>query len=510
MGTPVVIASDLGSSGCKTVAVESNGKVIASSMVEYPTFYPRPGWAEQNPDDWYRGFCVTVRDVLSKGKVSPRDVAGVGIVGVTHTVVFMGDDDRPLLSSILIFDNRSQPQVEKILQQWGDEVRERMLNVVTPVWSWPQMLWVRENRPEVWKRIRYVFFQKDYVRHRLAPSMATDVIDASGSLLFDPIQEEWIEPFYKDLGLSLSQLPRLHQPFEIVARVSKRGSVDTGLLEGTPVIAGTTDTAAEVFGAGCVRPGATVIKLASVGRIAVVTERPAKDFHLLNYRHVIGGLWYPGTASKYAASAYKWLRGILWSETKGSEAYHLMDRSAAKTRPGAGGVIFHPHLMGEWAPYWDESMRGDFIGLTARHGRGHLTRAVLEGVAFALRDALEEMERLGLEAKDIRLIGQGAKSNIWSGIVSDVLDRVLKVPEQTDAAYGAALITAMGMGLIESDPDKLESIVKIDREVAPDKHNVSIYSNLFDIYRYTDKVLRPAFALLHQFDLQRGDGKEQR
>ena len=506
MGSPIVIASDLGSSSCKTVAVDPSGNVLASSLVEYPTFYPQPGWAEQNPDDWYKGFCVTVRDVLDKVKASPEDVIGVGIVGVTHTVVFMGDDDRPLLPSILIFDNRSQPQVDKILQQWGDEVRERTLNVLTPVWSWPQLLWVRENRPDIWGRVQYIFFQKDYVRHRLAPSVATDVIDASGSSLFDPIKEEWIESFYRDLGLSLSQLPRVHKPSEIIARVSKRGSEDTGLLEGTPVIAGTTDTAAEVFGAGCIRPGSTVIKLASVGRIAVVTERPASDFHLLNYRHVIDGLWYPGTASKYAASAYKWRKGILWSELEGSEVYHLMDKAAARIRPGAGGLIFHPHLMGEWAPYWDESMRGDFIGLTARHSREHLTRAVLEGVAFALRDALEEMEGLGLEAKDIRLIGQGAKSDIWSEIVSDVLDRILKVPEQIDAAYGAALITAIGMGLIEPDPERLDSIVKINRVITPNEHNVSHYSDLFEVYRYTDKALRPAFGLLHRFDLR--DEKE--
>jgi xylulokinase len=223
-------------------------------------------------------------------------------------VVFLDEQDHPLCRTILIFDDRSTTQVRDILDRWGDAVWERTLNEVSTVWTWPQMLWIREHRPEVWRATRRILFQKDYVRHRLAPSPVTDVIDAGGTLLFDPIQEEWIEPFCQDLELDPSWLPEVVDSLDVVAEVGPQGAADTGLAVGTPVIAGTTDTVAEVLGSGAVRAGSAVVKLASVGRIAAVTTEPMHSRHILNYRHVLDGLWYPGTASKSAASSYRWLR----------------------------------------------------------------------------------------------------------------------------------------------------------------------------------------------------------
>ncbi|HEY63284.1 MAG TPA: hypothetical protein G4O02_01815 [Caldilineae bacterium] len=504
MSESFVIASDLGSSACKTIILNTRGQVVAAAQQEYPTFYPRPGWVEQNPEDWYAAFCATVRAVLQQADVSPDQIAGVGIVGVTHNVVLMDEHDRPLCPTILIFDNRSLPQVQEILARWGQTVWEKTLNDVTPVWTWPQLLWIREHRPDVWRATRRILFQKDYVRHRLAPAPVTDVIDASGTLLFDPIQEEWIHPFCEDLALDPAWLPRVVRPLDIVAEVSPQGAADTGLAAGTPVIAGTTDTVAEMLGSGALRPGFAIVKLASVGRIAVVTTEPLRRPHIFNYRHVLDGLWYPGTASKCAASAYRWLREALWSDTRDDIAYRLMDEAAAQVPPGCDGLLFHPHLTGEWAPYWDERMRGDFIGLTTRHTRAHLTRAVLEGVAFGLKDALSEMEGLGLKAENIRLIGQGSKSLLWCHIVADVLNRPLQIPEQPDAVYGAALITAMGIYAIERTPEALEALITIRQAISPDPQKAEIYATLFDIYRDADGVLRAISARLHDFEQRQG------
>ncbi|MCC6804730.1 MAG: hypothetical protein IT319_17740 [Anaerolineae bacterium] len=499
-----VVASDLGSGGCKTIIMDQYGRALAVTQQEYPTAYPQPGWVEQNPDDWYAAFCATVRQALQQSEIDPQQIAGVGIVGVTHNTVLLDAQHQPLCPSILIFDTRSTSQVQQILHRWGERAYNRTLNDVTPVWSWPQLLWIRQNLPDVWSRTRKILFQKDYVRNRLAPSPVTDVIDAEGSLLFDPLTEEWIAEFCDDLGLPLSALPRAAHPLEVVAHVSPQGAADTGLIAGTPVIAGTTDTVAEMIGSGAVRTGSACVKLASVGRIAVVTNAPLREPHILNYRHVLDGLWYPGTASKYAASAFRWLRDVLWPDGYHEAIYSLMDDEAEQVRVGSDGLIFHPHLMGEWAPHWDETMRGDFLGLTVRHTRGHLIRAVLEGVAFALKDALAEMENLGLKAEDIRLIGQGSKSILWSRVVADVLNRPLTIPDQPDAAYGAALITAMGTGMMEATPQALEAVIGIRRRVQPDPESTEAYATLFDIYCDADSALRTISARLHDFEHTQG------
>ena len=495
-----LLASDLGSGGCKTILMSSTGEVLGAAQQEYPTSYPKPGWVEQNPEDWYTAFCATVRAVLQQTGV-PRDaIAGVGIVGVTHNVVLLDEHDRPLCPAILLFDNRSADQGRAIEARWGREVRERTLNDVSTVWTWPQLLWIRDNQPDVWRGTRRLLFQKDYVRHRLAPAPVTDVIDAGGTLLFDPVQHHWIDSFCQDLGVKPGWLPCIVDPTDVVSRVSPQGASDTGLAAGTPVIAGTTDTAAEMLGTGAVRPGVAMVKLASVGRIAVVTTEPVRRPHVLNYRHVLDDLWYPGTASKYAASAFRWLRDVVWPDTDEQAAYQLMDETAEHAPVGSAGLIFHPHLMGEWAPYWDEHMRGDFIGLTASHTRAHMTRAVLEGVALALRDALSEMEGQGLAAEEIRLIGQGSKSLFWGQIVANTLNRPLRVPEQPDAVYGAALITGMGVERIGKTPEALESIIAIHREISPDPVAAEAYDRLFEIYREADTALRPVSAHLHAFE----------
>jgi xylulokinase len=499
MSDQYILASDIGSSGCKTVLLTAGGRVVAAARRDYPTVYPQPGWVEQMPDDWYTALCATIRAVLKESRVPAGRIAGVGIVGVTHNTVLLDERDRPLCPSIMLFDIRSAPQVQAILARWNGTVRERTLNDVTPVWSWPQLLWIREHRADVWRATRRVLFQKDYVRHRLAPSPVTDVIDASGSLLFDPINARWIREFCDDLELDPSWLPEPVDPMTRVGAVGAQGAADTGLQSGTPVIAGTTDTVAEVVGSGAVRRGAAVVKLASVGRIAVVSPTPVRRPHILNYRHVLDGLWYPGTASKFAASAYRWLRD-LFHPAAGGDIYRRMDEAAAQVPAGAHGLIFHPHLMGQWAPHWDDRLRGDFLGLTVRHGPGHLMRAVLEGVAFGLRDALAAMEDGGLAAGEIRLIGQGSKSALWRRIVANVLDRPLAVPAQPDASFGAGLITGMGVNLVDRSADAVEDRITYEAQIAPEPELAAVYDRLFDIYRDADRALQTISARLSAFD----------
>ncbi len=483
-----VVASDIGSGGCKTAVINVEGKILSAAQKEYPNSYPHTGWVEQNPEDWYQAFCDTVRLVLKD--IEPRRVLGVGIVGVTHNFVLLDKNDRPLYPSILLFDTRSNDQVKKIIGRWGVEnILDEALNGVTTAWSWPQLLWIRENEKEVWQATRRLLFQKDYVRNRLNPSPVTDYIDAHGSLLFNPVQREWIKPFCDDLGLDYNWLPEVVPPLDVVTKVGSQGAGDTGLAEGTPVIAGATDTVAEVLGSGANQPGIAIVKLASVGRIAVVTTDPIYNPRVLNYHHVWDELWYPGTASKSAASSYRWLRNILWPDTKEETIYQRMDSEAENVPPGSNGLLFHPHLMGEWAPHWNDQLRGNFLGLTARHSRAHLIRAVLEGVAFSLKDALSELEELGAQIEEIRLIGQGAKSRLWCQIVTDIINRPISVPEEVDAVYGAALITAMGVNAIGQSAEEVKSKITIRDSLVPIKDNASTYATLFEVYRDADKAL---------------------
>ncbi|RMF05126.1 MAG: xylulokinase, partial [Chloroflexi bacterium] len=372
-----VLASDLGSGGCKTVILNDAGQVVAAASAEYPTHYPHPGWVEQNPDDWYTAFVTTTQQVLAQSGVAPGDIAMIGLVAVTHNTVLLDENDRPLRNCILTFDQRSQPQCRQISAQWGDTVFAQTMNGVSPLWTWPQLLWLKQHQPEVWQSTRRILFQKDYVRHRLAPARITDTIDAAGTLLFNPVTHHWIDDFCADLGLSPDMLPQTVGPMSVVSAVSRAAAKETGLAPDTPVIAGTTDTVAEVFGSGLLQPGQGMVKLASVGRLAVVSPAPVDHPRILNYRHVLDGLWYPGSGTKSAATTPRWLRDNLWRQPSFSE----MDAAAAKIPPGSEGLLFQPHLLGEWAPYWDDNLRANFIGATMRHTRAHFTRAALEGVA---------------------------------------------------------------------------------------------------------------------------------
>jgi xylulokinase len=489
-----VLASDLGSGSCKTVIVDARGEEVAGAGAEYPTLHPHPGWVEQNPDDWYRCFARTARQAITEAGIEAGQIAMVGLVGVTHNTVLLDDHDRPLRNAILTFDQRSVAQCREIEARWGDRVFSETLNAVTPLWSWPQLLWIKQNEAETWRAVRRLLFQKDYVRHRLAPGFITDTIDAAGTLLYDPVARRWLPDFYEDLGLTAAALPELAAPLDIVSHVSRQGSLDTGLPEGTPVIAGTSDTAAEVFGSGLLRPGQGMVKLASVGRLAVVNGKPLPDPHILNYRHVLEGLWYPGSGTKSAATIPRWLRDNLW---KGAD-YAELDREAAAVPPGSEGLLFQPHLHGEWIPHWDEMLRANFIGATIRHGRGHFGRAALEGVAFSIREGIEALASVGLQYREYRLIGGGAKSRLWRRIMCDCLGRQLAVPLNQDAAYGAALITGSASGLIDPAPEALETLIRLEEVIDPDARTHELYSELFAVYKEADRALVDTAHRLHR------------
>jgi len=505
MAGPVeyVLGSDIGTGSCKSVLLNAAGRVAARSDQEYASAYPVPGWVEQDPQDWYAAFCATVKQLLSTSAVDPGQVACVAIAGVTHNPVLLDAAGHLLRPAIHCWDRRSIDQVAQIKVRWGEEVRRVTLNEVDPLWTWPQLLWLKQHEPALWPRIAALLFPKDYVRGRLtgrlAESPLTDTIDPAGTLLYNPRSARWIEPFIQELGLSQSALPAVQSPLALAGSVGQTGAQDTGLLNGTPVITGTSDTAAEVVGAGALRPGQAIVKLASVGRIMLVLDHPLDHPRSLNYPHVFDGLWYPGSVTKHGASAYSWARRALWSGPGGHATYREMDQAAAGVEPGCQGLLFFPHLSGEYAPQWDPGLRATFAGLTVQHQRPHLTRAVLEGVAFQIRAALEQIMAAGGHYNEIRLIGGGAASPLWGQIMADILGRPLVVPDENSAAYGAGLLAGIAAGLMPQQPQELATIIRVARRLTPNAEVHPTYQKLYNIYNETGRELTQVSRQLEAF-----------
>ena len=495
-----LIGSDVGSGSCKTLLATTSGAIVARATVAYQPILPRPGWVEYRPEDWYDAFCRSVRCVLANAGVRPDAVRMVSIVGITHDPVLLDASWQVLRPAIHFNDARCAPFAQHLHEACGPRILERTLNRMSPLWTWPQLEWIKRHEPEVWRRIAAIVFPKDYVRSRLTGHVepATDFIDAVGTLLFDPVRHVWIDEFVAALGLDLGTLPAVSHPLDSGGRVGEAGARDTGLAAGTCVVIGTTDTAAELLSAGAVAEGQGTLKLASVGRIAVVAARPLVHRHILNYPHLITGLWYPGTATKFAASAYRWLRECIWHDVPDND-FESMDRSAAGVAAGSEGLLFLPHLMGQSAPFWDTEMTGAFLGVGLHHHRAHYTRAVLEGVAFALRDAYEAVRGMGLEMAQAVLIGDGARSPLWRSIVASVMNRPLIVPVERDAAYGAVIIAAMALGSIGRHPAELHHLVQVDEVCEPDARDAEHYADMYGLYRRANEANRELTVSLHRF-----------
>jgi xylulokinase len=407
--------------------------------------------------------------------------------------VLLDENDQVLPPVLHMFDTRCGTEVGELNARFRQRFGHECFNGCSSLWTYPQLLWIRKNCPGVWRRVRHVLFPKDYVRHRLAPGYVTDYIDADGTLFYNPIKREWIADFIADLGLPAGVWPRTCAPTEIVAQLSSRGAVLSGLMTGTPFIAGTTDTAAEVLGCGAVRPGDAVVKLASVGRLAFITREPMWQPGMITYPHVLDGLWYPGTAAKHAASAYKWLRQVFWpsGEPAPPDAFARMDARAAQAPSGCDGLVFLPHLAGAWSPVWDDAREAAFCGVRARHQQAHFARAVLEGVAFSLKSAWRSLEAAGMEATNLRLIGAGARSSLWREIVADVIGRPLVVPVETEAVRGTALLTAMGVGALPQKAEAVLAQVGAAAEITPQPERVRQYEELFSRYEKFETALAP-------------------
>ncbi len=497
-----LLGIDTGTSGCKITVIDREGRIVDTNSGEFHTSRPHPGWSEQDPDEWYDVACRLLREIWARGACRAEEVAAVGLDASTHNTVLADADFRPLRPAIMWTDQRSVCQAAKLEAQAGPEIFRIGYQKPTPTWTLPQLLWVAEHDPDAFGRVAHLLFTKDYVRRQLTGTWETDHIDAQGSLLYDMAHRAWSADLCRLAGLSKDVLPPLVEPTDVVGAVTPAAAEQTGLRAGTPVVAGCSDSAVEGYAAGAIRPGQMILKLATAGNVNVMTAKPYPHPRTLTYSHVIPGLWYTVSATNTAASAERWFRDVFCQQEKeqaageGRSVYERLHEAARHMKPGAEGLFFHPYLLGERSPYWDADLRGSFVGATMRHEKPHFVRALLEGVAYSLLDCFRTIVEMGLPVEEIRIIGGGAQSDLWTQILSDVFARSIVRPAGCDASFGAALLAGVGAGIFADTTDAAVRCVRVRDVVQPDPRAVEVYARLFPLYRRIHDDLAPTYAEL--------------
>jgi xylulokinase len=487
----VYLGLDIGTGGTRAVLVNAQGKLIASASSEHAPFRaPQPGWAEQDPEDWWRAAQQAVRDVL---RTSAARVDAVALTGQMHGAVMLDAEGRVLRPSLIWCDQRTDAECEWLHKEIG---RERLIeltaNPALPNFTLTKLLWVRQHEPEVFERIAHVLCPKDYVRYRLTGTYAMDVQEASGTLLLDVAHRRWSSEVARAAGIPEAWLPQLFESPEVCARISDSAATATGLTAGTPVVAGAGDQGAGAVGMGILEPGSVSATIGTSGVVFAATAAPTRDplGRLHTFCHAVPGRWHVMGVTQAAGLSLRWLRDTI---APGAD-YDTLTAAAAKIPAGSDGLLWTPYLLGERTPHLDSHARAAFVGLTAGHTQLHLVRAVLEGVAYSLKDTFTLFAELGFPVKGVRLGGGGARSPLWReiqaaiyGYTSDIL-----VAEE-GAAFGAALLAGVGAGGWPNLDSACGAAIEVAQQIEPDSGAVQRYAEGYNAYR---KVY-PALVGIH-------------
>ncbi len=489
---------DIGTGGSRAVLINPDGKIIASSTVEHIAFAsPEIGWAEQNPEDWRRASFEAVRKVLKSENVRAEEIGGIGLSGQMHGAVFLDENDKVLRPSIIWCDQRTEKQCRELTEKIGAErLIELVSNPALPNFTLTKMLWVRENEPEIWNKTRTVLLPKDYIRFCLTSDKASDVSDASGTLLLDVQNRRWSSELLSAVEMSENLLPKVYESAEITGTISAECAAETGLKVGTPVVAGAGDNAAGAIGMGIVSVGAVSATIGTSGVVFAVTDKPSIDLkgRIHTFCHAVPNRWHVTGVTQAAGLSFRWFRDNLAA----NESYDDLVEGAKKIPSGADGLIWTPYLMGERTPHVDSDVRASLIGLTAVHTKSHIVRAILEGVAFSLRDAIEIFKEIKIPIENIRLGGGGAKSPLWRQIQADVYGQKVEIVEAEEgAAYGAALLAGVGGGAWKTIDEACEQTIHAAEKIAPDEKSVGILNHQYRAFEKVYSLLKSVMEILN-------------
>lgn len=486
MNEQYVLGIDHGSGGCKVTCLKSDGTISSEAYVPYPSFYPHPKWVEQEPEMWIEAAFEAVSKATEKlGPYGRKNIKALSFTAPHHVAVLLDKDRQVIRPAIMWNDQRSGEQSKQLSELYGKKIFELTYNAPNPTWTLSHLLWLKQHEPEQYGKIDKILFMKDYVRYRFSSQMATDYIEAEGTLLFDIEKQEWSDFLLSLIDLDESAFPPVLSPTEVCGTISPDIAKCLGLSEKTRIIIGTADTAAEVYGCGTIKGGDGVVKLATAGNFCLVTDTVTKNEKLTTYHHLVDNLFYQNSATNFAAASFRWFKESFFQEFEESmkvpSIYPEIMKQVELIKPGSEGLIFHPYLNGERSPHWDPYLRGSFFGCTARHSRSHFARAVLEGVGFSLKDCSLQFPNKHL--KKIRIIGGGSKGREWVQIIADILNVELEVPASSDASFGAALVAATGIGWFADLKEAAQSTESVIYSLEPKEKNIGGYEELFSIYQ---------------------------
>ncbi|MGQ9479483.1 MAG: FGGY-family carbohydrate kinase, partial [Thermoproteota archaeon] len=509
-----LLGTDIGTSATKTVLVDLNGREVASASAEYGVISLRTGWAEQWPDVWFNAVCQTIREVIDKTRINPRDIAGYSISSLYGGSGIPCDKNmEPLRPCLIWADRRATEECKWIRENIGEErVFQETCNTIDPYFGYTKMLWIKRNEPNVWSKIHQLVTPNAYCIYKLTGEISVDYSSIGNyGGVFNPREGKFAEELMEELGIPRSFFPeKASMSKDVVGEVSSEGSRLSGLAKGTPVCAGGIDAPMSALGVGALRDGELAMMLGTSTCNGFIQDEPRFSPKLVNYSHVAYDRqkFYSFAGIITAGYSVRWFRDNLGgvesmlSEKTGISAYSILDLEAEKVPPGSNGLIFLPHMMvGERAPWWDEYVRGVLFGLTLNHGKAHIFRAILEGVAYAIKYCVETAQAVEIPLRRAILVNGGAKSRLWRSIITNVLNREVEyIKTSIGAPYGDALLAGVGTKLLKGY-EVIDEWISNREILMPEKDVVNKYSQLYEIYKKLYKDLEKEFIDLKKLGI---------
>ncbi|PRX18160.1 xylulokinase [Orenia metallireducens] len=495
-----LLGLDIGTSGIKGILITDKGKVISNKTRSYPLSTPKSGWAEQNPKDWWVATQEVIKKIITESKVDTSQIKGISLSGQMHSSVFLDEQLQVIRPAILWSDTRTSKQCQEIYERVGglDNLINYVSNPALEGFTAPKVLWLKENEPQNYNKIRHLLLPKDYIRYQLTGEIYTEVSDGAGMLFLNVQKKKWSEKLLDKLGIDKEILPPVVDSTEIVGEITAEVAQKTGLAVGTPVVAGGADNACGAVGSGIVKEGRVMVSIGTSGVVLAQIDNSVADdqgrIHLFN--HAKRDSWYMMGVMLSAGRCFSWMKEELFADELD---YDHLNELAAKVKPGSEGLTFLPYLYGERTPYADPNARGVYFGVSGKHQQGHFIRSVMEGVTFGLKDSLELIKEKGVEITEIRVIGGGAKSKLWQQILADIFaNEISLLNVEEGPAFGAALIAGVGVGVYDSFEEAANSIIKVKEVISPNLESVELYDKQYKLYKQLYVSLKDEFKALSQ------------
>jgi len=505
----VFLGVDIGTSGTKTLAMQEDGTILASATEEYPLSSPRPGWSEQEPEDWWQATIKSVRKVLKSGKIKAADVKGIGLSGQMHGSVFLNRKHEVIRPALLWNDQRTAAECEEIERRAGGRKKliQLVANPALTGFTAPKILWLRNNEPKSFEKTVQVLLPKDYIRFRLTGEFATEVSDASGTLLLNVKQRKWSRPLLSKLELDESLLPAVYESEDVSGHLTKESASLLGLNQGVAVVGGGGDQAAGAVGNGIVKKGVISATMGTSGVVFAHSDEVQIDpeGRVHTFCHAVRDKWHVMGVVLSAGGSLQWYRNQLCEQQVADakrqkvDPYELITAQAEQAPPGSEGLFFLPYLTGERTPHADPDARAAWIGLSLRHGRPHLSRSVIEGATYAMRDSLEIIKELDIPVREIRLSGGGARSPFWRQLQADVYGKkVVTINAEEGPAYGVALLAAAGTGAYKDVVEACSATIRVVQSTSVNSKAKRTYNQSYPLFRDLYTSLKGDFPRINQ------------